>query len=144
MTRVNSRSEVAGSKSAEAAKSRSAARADRLDLLGQLLAERRQRVLAVLADQQLVAEVPAQPGQRRARGRLGHPEPLRGARDAALPRQFAQRDEQVQVKVGEVGDRPHDSTIKRPPPVARKMQTPRSSAVPTGTWADDARRIVLS
>ena len=118
---MNSRSEVAGSKSAEAAKSRSAAAADRLDLLGQLLAERRQRVLAVLADQQLVAEVAAQPGQRRARGGLGHPEPLGGARDAPLPRQFAQRDEQVQVEVGEMGDRPHDSTIKRPPPAARKM-----------------------
>ena len=43
--------------------------ADRLDLLGQLLAERRQRVLAVLADQQLIAEVATQPRQGRARGR---------------------------------------------------------------------------
>jgi lauroyl/myristoyl acyltransferase len=41
MTRVNSRSEVAG-----------------LDLLRQLLAERRQHVLAVLPDEQFVAEVP--------------------------------------------------------------------------------------
>jgi uncharacterized protein (DUF3084 family) len=121
MTRVNSRSEVAGSKSAEAAKSRSAAPQTASTCAGQLLAERRQRVLAVLADQQLVAEVPAQPGQRRARGRLGYPEPLGGARDAPLPRQFAQRDEQVQVKVGEMGDRPNDSTIKRPASVGRKM-----------------------
>ena len=36
-------------------------RADRLNLPGELLAERREHVLAVLTDQQVIAEVPPQP-----------------------------------------------------------------------------------
>ena len=55
MTRVNSRSEVAWSNS-EGREQPLRGGADRLDLLGELLAERREHVLAVLADQQLVAE----------------------------------------------------------------------------------------
>ena len=121
MTRVNSRSEVAGSKSRGRREEPLGGRADRLDLLGELLAERREHVLAVLADQQLVAEVPPQPGQRRARGGLGDAEPLRGARDAALPDQLAQSDEQVQVEVGKVRDGPHSAPIQRPPRPAGKV-----------------------
>ena len=90
-------------------------RADRLNLPGELLAERREHVLAVLADQQVIAEVPPQPGQRRARRRLRHPEPLRRPGNAALPDQLAQCHEQVQVQVGQVCDGPHNPPIKRPP-----------------------------
>jgi hypothetical protein len=53
----------------------------------------------VLADKQFVTEMPPQARKRRARGRLGNPKPLRGARDAALPDKFTQRDEQVQIEV---------------------------------------------
>ncbi len=127
MTRVNSRSEVAGSNSEDAAKSRSAAAQTASTCCGELLAERREHVLAVLADQQLIAEVPPQPGQRRARGGLGDAEPLRGAGDAALPDQLAQRDEQVQVEVGQVGDRPHDPPI-RCPPIVSPSNAPRRHA----------------
>ena len=103
-------------------------RADRLDLLGELLPERGQHVLAVLTDQQLVAEVPAQPGQRRAGGRLRHPEPLRGPGDAALPDQLAQRHEQVQVKVGQVGDGAHNLPIKRPARPGGKIPAVKTQA----------------
>jgi hypothetical protein len=106
-------------------------RADRLDLLGQLLAQRRQHVLSVLADEQLIAEVPAQPGQRRARGRLGHAEPLRGPGHAALPDQLTQRDEQVQIKIGQVGDGAHSPSIQRSRP--RSGPPPRRS--PLRPWS---------
>jgi len=70
----------------------------------------------VLANQQVIAEVPAQPGQRGARRGLGHAEPLRRARDATLPDQFPQRDEQVQVEISQVSDGArHGALIQRPP-----------------------------
>ena len=86
--------------------------ADRVGLFGQLGAERGQRVLAPVPDQQLVTEVPAEPGQRGARRGLGHAEPFGGARHAALAQQLAQRHEQVQVEIGQVsnGTR-HGATI---------------------------------
>ncbi len=86
--------------------------ADRVDLFGQLGGERGQRVLAPVPDQEFVTEMPAKPGQRGARRGLGHAEPLRGARHAALAQQLAQRHEQVQVEIGQVsnGTR-HGATI---------------------------------
>ena len=99
-------------------------RANRLDLLRELLAERREHVLAVLADQQLVAEVPPQPRQRRAGGGLSHAKPLRRARDATLPDKLAQRDKQVEVQVREVGDGPHSPPIQRPPRTAGNVNSP--------------------
>jgi hypothetical protein len=77
--------------------------ADDLDLLGQVRRQRRQRVPALVPHQQLVAEVPAQPGQRRARRRLGDPQPFRRAGDVSLAEQLPQRDEEVQVKAGQLG-----------------------------------------
>jgi hypothetical protein len=86
--------------------------ADRAHLFGQLRAERGQRVLAPVPGQQLVAEVPAEPGQRGARRGLGHAEPFGGARHAALAQQLAQRHEQVQVEIGQVSERTrHGGTI---------------------------------
>jgi len=79
--------------------------ADRVGLFGQLGAERRQRVLAPVPDQQLVAEVAAQPGQRCAGRGLGDAHPFGGARHAPLAQQLAQRHEQVQVEIGQVSDR---------------------------------------
>ena len=86
--------------------------ADRIGLFGQLGAECGQRVLAPVPDQQFVTEVPAQPGQRGARRRLGHAKPLRGARHTALAQQLTQRHEQVQVEIGQVSDGTrHGATI---------------------------------
>jgi hypothetical protein len=56
--------------------------------------------------------VPAQPGQRGAGGGLGDAEPFGGPGDAALPDQFAQRHEQVQVEISQVSDGTrHGATI---------------------------------
>ena len=79
--------------------------ADRVHLLAKLGAERGQRVLPPVPDQQLVGEVPAQPGQRGARGGLGDAEPLGGPGDAALPDQLTQGHEQIQVDIGQVSER---------------------------------------
>jgi hypothetical protein len=85
--------------------------ADRIDLFGQLGAERGQRVLAPVPDQQLVTEMPAQPGQRGARRGLGHAEPFGRTRHAALAQQLAERHEQVQVEIGQVSGTRHGATI---------------------------------
>jgi hypothetical protein len=67
--------------------------AHRLHLPGELLPERGQHVLAMLADEDLVAEVPSQPRQGGARRGLSHAQPLRGTRDAAFPHELPQRDQ---------------------------------------------------
>jgi hypothetical protein len=70
--------------------------------IAQLHGQRRQLVAVADAGEQFVAEVAAQPGQRRAEGRLAEPEPSGGTGDAALAQQVVQRHQQVQVERGQV------------------------------------------
>src|SRR5207245_1400551 len=69
--------------------------ADCVGLFGQLDAERRQRVLAPVPDQELVAEVAAQPGQCRAGRGLGHAQPFGGPRHPPLAQPPAQGSDQL-------------------------------------------------
>ncbi len=53
-------------------------------------------------DEQRVAEHHAQPGQRVAHARLAEPDPVRGARDAALAQERVERHEEVEVDPAEL------------------------------------------
>ena len=76
----------------------------------QYRAERGQLVPGALPDQQLVAEVAAQPGERGARRRLAEADPLPGTGHVALRKQRVQGDDEVHVKSGQV----HATMISSP------------------------------
>ena len=65
------------------------------------LAERGQLEAAAAADEQLVVEVLAQPGQRAAHRRLAHRHPLAGVGEVALLQQRVQREQQVGVDLAQ-------------------------------------------
>ena len=98
----NSRVEDAGSKAGWASKTRSTPVSASRRELAQLDGQRRQPVLVADPGEQFVAEVPAQPRQRRRQRRLAEPHPRGGLRDAALLQQGVQRDQQVEVQAGQV------------------------------------------
>jgi hypothetical protein len=86
----------------------------------QLLAEHRPPVPPPLALEQVVAVVPAQPGERGAHRRLAHPDPLAGPGQVPVLEERAQRQQQVEVNVDVFCQRP-------PPPLDRPATLPPTS-----------------
>lgn len=76
-----------------------------LDLPGQLRGERRQDVGAPDPDEQLVREMPAQPGQRGADGRLGDAEVPDGTGDVSLAQQCTERDRRLRSRLARCAGR---------------------------------------
>ena len=125
--------EDAGSNSGWAVKTRSTpVSAIRVSSL-QLHRQRGQPVLVADPGEQLVAEVPAQPGQRRRQRRLAQPHLRGGPGDAALLQQGVERHQQVEVQAGQV----HRATVSTPVmPVIRHLLFPHSAV----GWTDCGER----
>ena len=89
-------------KSGSAAKTRSTPVTAVRTRAAQLDRQRGEPVLVAESGQQVVAEMPAEPGQLRRHRGLAQADLLGGLADAALLQQRVQRDQQIQVEIGQV------------------------------------------